>query len=183
MDLSTLEQQLTDDRPPFEQWQPSLCGDIDIRIDREGRWFHEGSEIKRLPLVKLFARVLVKEGEDYFLMTPVEKMRIQVEETPFVMVDADLQDSRGEKSQEPESFWLFTSNLGHKVALGPQHPLELAAFNQQLKPTIKVRDNIWATLHRNVYYRLIDQATEVPKGDSTSLVLHSQGNDYPLGDY
>ena len=72
--------------PPLEQWQPAKRGQVDIRIDREGRWFHEGDEIKRQPLIDLFATLLRKEGSDYFLVTPVEQMQITVEDSPFVVV-------------------------------------------------------------------------------------------------
>ncbi|HBF62723.1 MAG TPA: DUF1285 domain-containing protein, partial [Gammaproteobacteria bacterium] len=72
--------------PPLEQWQPDKRGEVDIRIDREGRWFHEGDQIKRQPLIDLFATLLRKEGDAYFLVTPVEQMRIEVEDSPFLVI-------------------------------------------------------------------------------------------------
>lgn len=84
------------DLPPVEHWDPPLSGDIDIRIARDGTWYHEGAAIERPALVRLFAGLLKREGDEYFLVTPVEKWRIQVEDAPFVLVVLEPRvDARG----------------------------------------------------------------------------------------
>ena len=80
--------------PPLHLWQPERSGEIDIRIDREGRWYHEGTLIERQPLVDLFATILRLETNGYYLVTPVEKMKILVEEVPFIAVDLDVRGAR-----------------------------------------------------------------------------------------
>ena len=87
-DLFAYQQQSSNDLPPVHLWNPPLSGDIDIVIDREGRWFHEGDEIKRASLVKLFASILTCEGDEYFLVTPVEKWRIKVDVAPLFAISA-----------------------------------------------------------------------------------------------
>ena len=98
-------------------WQPAKRGQVDIRIDREGRWFHEGDEIKRQPLIDLFATLLRKEGGDYFLVTPVEQMQIAVEDSPFVVVDMDVR-GHGENADV-----LFTTNVGDYDKVTRHHPV------------------------------------------------------------
>ena len=83
--------------PPLNLWQPERSGEIDIRIDREGRWYHEGTRIERQPLVDLFATILRLEANGYYLVTPVEKMKILVEEVPFIAVDLDVRGSGEDK--------------------------------------------------------------------------------------
>ena len=85
--LAELETALQTPDKPFDQWQPQSCGEVPITIDAQGRWFYAGSEIKREAMVKLFASVLCKEADSYFLKTPVEKMAITVDDVPFMIVD------------------------------------------------------------------------------------------------
>ena len=92
--------------PPVESWKPSQTGIIDISIDRAGNWFHEGVKITRQPLVNLFATILIWEDGDFFLITPVEKMKIQVENTPFLVIDMEVRGS-GE-----EADILLSTNVG-----------------------------------------------------------------------
>lgn len=101
--------------PPLEQWQPDKRGEVDIRIDREGRWFHEGDQIKRQPLIDLFATLLRKEGDAYFLVTPVEQMRIEVEDSPFLVIDMDV------RGQGEDTDLLFTTNVGDYVLADAAH--------------------------------------------------------------
>lgn len=95
-DLLEQQRQSAESLPPVHLWQPQLSGVMDLRIDRQGRWIHEGSEIKRQPLVKLFSRILRREGESYFLLTPVEKWQITVDVAPFFIVSAnrEIRDSQ-----------------------------------------------------------------------------------------
>jgi hypothetical protein len=108
--------------PPVQLWQPAHTGVIDIRIDREGAWYHEGTRIERQPLVDLFATILRREDDDYFLVTPGEKMQIQVAEVPFIAVDLDV---RGEG---PTKQMLFSTNVGDYVIAGPEHFISMRAM-------------------------------------------------------
>lgn len=153
--------------PPIHQWHPERVYDFDLHIDREGRWFHEGTQIKRLKLVRLFASVLKKEGHDYFLVTPVEKARIQVEDVPFLMVEME---------QELDKL-LFRSNVDDVVCLSKEHPLELRHSELGDLPYVHVRDDLWARVNRNVYYQLVELAEE--KQDA--LWLSSAGESFCVG--
>ena len=157
---------------PVHRWNPPFCGDIDIRIAYDGSWHYQGSPIARESLVQLFASVLRRDDDHYYLVTPAEKVRIQVEDVPFVVIRADVcLDSMG-----PE--YRFTTNVGDEVLLSSEHPLLLA---EDGIPYIKVRDRLNARMNRNVYYQLIEQATEVQTEEGVALTIRSQGQDYLLG--
>ncbi|WP_423187833.1 DUF1285 domain-containing protein [Alishewanella sp. d11] len=153
MDLSRLQLQLQQPQlSPVESWNPPFCGDLPIYIDADGHWYHQGSKIARLPLVKLFASVLICQGEDYFLQTPVEKVRIQVADVPFLITQSQwLAGAAG-----PE-LWL-TTNLGDTVLLSIANPLSLQLFAGQQVPYLNLWRGLSARLHRNVYYQLVEHA-------------------------
>ncbi|MFC6979746.1 DUF1285 domain-containing protein [Microbulbifer taiwanensis] len=109
-ELQRLQQEFRG-HPPVHKWNPDFCGDMDLVIRRDGRWIHEGTEIRRLPLVKLFASILKHEGDEYFLVTPVEKLRIRVEDVPFIAT----QVARGGEGEHERL--LFTTNTGDIVPL------------------------------------------------------------------
>lgn len=153
--------------PPVHLWKPERVYDIDIRIDREGRWFHEGSEIKRKPLVKLFASVLLHEEGQYYLVTPVEKARIQVEDVPFLIVEF----------QQSKSGFVFRTNLDELIELSEKHPIELRKTELGELPYIKVRADLWARFNRNVYYQIVELAEE----KDTKICISSQGSDFVVG--
>ena len=167
--------------PPVERWNPPLSGDIDIRIARDGTWYHEGVAIPRLALVQLFAGLLTREGDDYFLVTPVEKWRIQVEDAPFVLVVLDARiDDRGQQQL------VFFTNLGDPVIAGPEHPLRVAVDERtgQPAPYLRVRRNLEGLLSRPVYYQLAELAEPTPKGEGVTSTGHgvtSDGMFFPLG--
>ena len=127
--------------PPVEQWNPAHCGTIDIKILRDGSWLHEGQAINRQAMVRMFSNILVFEGGEYFLVTPVEKMKISVESTPFVIVDEELVDGT----------WVLTNNLGDKQLLDAHHPLSIE--NDDC-PVVTWRSNLLARVSGNVMYRL-----------------------------
>lgn len=141
-------------RPPLHLWHPPLSGDIDIRIAADGTWYHEDSAFQREALVRLFASIMRREGDAYFLVTPVEKWRIVVERTPFVAVDCDV---LGEGAQQQ---LVFLTNVGERVHVGPEHPLLMVLFpgDTDAHPCVEVRDGLLARLARSVYYRLVDTA-------------------------
>jgi len=165
--------------PPVHKWQPDLCGDMDLVIRRDGRWIHEGTEIRRLPLVKLFASILKREGDDYFLITPMEKMRIHVEDAPFVAT----QVARGEEGGRERL--LFTTNTGDIVPLDSGRGWQLKLFGQppQPVPYIEVRDGLQARISREVFYQLVGWAEEWAGQGGGQLWLKSDGEQFLLGDY
>ncbi|WP_339901509.1 DUF1285 domain-containing protein [Paraglaciecola polaris] len=155
MDLATLQKQLADQQgklPPVDKWNPDFCGDMDLVIKHDGSWFYMGTPIGRKPLVKLFASVLKKEDEKYYLVTPVEKLGIKVEDVPYVITQWEVQDD----------LLIFTTQTDEQVVVSASHPVELKdnPQNQLALPYINVRRNLWARLHQNVYYQLIEQAEQ-----------------------
>lgn len=157
MDLSSLQQQIglhsTAKQPPVEQWQPALSGDIDIVIRADGSWWHEGRAFERQDLVRLFASILRHESPDYFVLTPVEKWRIQVEDRPFV-VTLIAADADGIE---------FVTNVGDSGRIGPEHPLRLShrPGEPEPLPEVLIRHDLWARLSRNAFYELVEHAQEI----------------------
>jgi len=152
----------------------AVCGEIDIRIDRTGQWFHEGSPIGRKELVKLFASVLKKdENGDYWLQTPVEKGRIQVEDAPFMAVIMNVQGS-GETQ-----VLHFETNVGDTMSAGADNPIrvETDPETQEPSPYVTVRDNLEAKIARPVFYDLVALGLE-HAGD---FGVWSNGVFFPLG--
>ena len=153
--------------PPVESWTPKDLGIIDIKILSDGSWIHEGGVIKRSEIVKLFSTILVKEEGSYFLITPDQKLRIEVEDAPFVAVNFEV------RGQSPETDIMFETNVGDLVLLGRDHRLWVT----EGKPYIHVRSGLNALMTRNVFYRLIDCGVE--KDDQ--LMVFSSGSPFSLG--
>jgi hypothetical protein len=142
--------------PPVERWNPPFCGDIDMRIAADGRWFYQKTPIGRPALVKLFASILKREGDKYFLVTPVEKVGLIVEEAPFLAVE--LKTEHGPSGQALS----FRTNVDDWVRAGPGHALR---FEQQvgtggLKPFLHVRRDLWAKVTRALFYDLVELGEE-----------------------
>lgn len=143
-------------KPPVETWFPALSGDIDIVIKSDGSWIHEGGKIKREKLVVLFASILRREEDgEYYILTPVEKWRIRVEETAFLIVDFDIVDQGGDQQAI-----IFTTNIGDKLLLSDKFPLlvKTDAVTAEPSPIVLMERNLSAKLSRNVFYRLLDEA-------------------------
>ena len=150
--------------PPVDSWQPERTGTIDIRIDHHGDWFHENTRFKRAALVKLFAGILRLDDSEYYLVTPVEKLRIEVEDVPFVAVDFEV------SQLETEQQIAVTTNVGDVVVLGAEHPLEMRSG----VPYVHIRRGLWARLLRSAFYRLIEVAEEVPDKPGHWIVRSDQ---------
>lgn len=149
MKLEQLLQQIDgQQQPPVERWNPPFCGDLDMQIRRNGDWFYESTPIGRPALVRLFASVLKREGDAYFLVTPVEKVGLQVEATPFVAVSADL----------VEGTWVVSNNLGGQQPLDAEHPLD--ATTEPDNPVMTWRRNLPARIHQNLMYQWQSWALE-----------------------
>ena len=174
LDLSVLGREPTSKevfkRAPTHLWHPEGCGDIDIRIDGIGQWFHEGGIIRRQGLVRLLASILSREDNDYWLTTPVEKMRIQVEDLPFVITELREENER----------LVAITNVGEVLDDIEGWTLEVDA-DGELRPAVKVFDELQARLSRNIYYDLAHRA--LAEGVERGGVLYWQfaGRDYPLG--
>jgi hypothetical protein len=138
--------------PPLEKWNPPFSGDIDMQIKRDGTWFYEGTPIGRPGLVKLFATILWREGDDYFLVTPVEKVGITVEDAPFVAVDFDV------TGEGVEQVLTFVTNLDDKAKAGPDMPIRVLRDPDTGEPSpyVLIRRNLEALIDRKSFYRLVD---------------------------
>jgi hypothetical protein len=150
----------------------NVCGDIGLAIARDGTWFYEGTPIQRMPLVKLFASVLCREGNAYYLVTPVEKVLIAVEGLPFVAVAMERHGSG--KTQR----LTFRTNVDDEVTAGSKHPLGFEAGEGGPVPFVEVRNGLRARLARPVYYELAAFAVEAPKGKE--LGVWSGGSFFPF---
>lgn len=176
MDLAQLQASLTGSQhplPPVEQWHPSFCGDIDMQIKADGSWWYMGTPIGRQSLINLFSSVLKKENDDYFLVTPVEKVGIKVADVPFVIT----------QWRQHQGFLTVATQQGDEVVVGPDHPIELRAnpLSEDLLPYVKVRRNLWGRLHQNVFYQLVALGAEVDFEGTTRLMLSSGDYQFSLG--
>lgn len=141
--------------PPVHLWNPPFCGDLDIHIAKDGCWTYLGSPINRFELVKLFSSILKKEDGKYYLVTPVEKVGITVEDAPFVAVDFD---ATGEGQAQVLT---FTTRVGDTAIAGPDHPIRIVIDPETDEPSpyVLVRANLEARIDRKSFYRLVDIAT------------------------
>ena len=142
--------------PPLERWNPPFCGDLDMRIAADGTWFYLGTPIGRPALVRLFASVLKREGDKYFLVTPVEKCGIQVEDAPFLAVEMNVEECANGRILH------FRTNVDDWVACGPEHPLrfEPERGTGGLKPYLHVRRDLWAKVTRVLFFDLVELGEE-----------------------
>lgn len=157
--------------PPVEDWDPDYSGEMDLQIKANGDWFYTGTIFKRTRLVKLLASVLKMEGDNYYLVTPVEKIKITVEDAPFVLTEWHWQD-------DSQTTMCVKNNVGDEFFLDAQHPL---SANEAGELYVIVRRNLLAKIHRNVYYQWVDLAREVSKNNGTELVFSSAGCEFSLG--
>jgi uncharacterized protein len=142
--------------PPVHLWNPPYCGDIDMRIASDGTWFYQKTPIGRAALVKLFASVLKREGDKYFLVTPVEKCGIAVDDAPFLAVELEAEGEGTGRQLH------FRTNVDDWVACGPDHALRFEPEPETggLKPYLHVRRDLWAKVTRALFYDLVDLGEE-----------------------
>jgi uncharacterized protein len=163
--------------PPVHLWDPPFCGDLDMRIASDGTWFYLNSPIGRPGLVKLFASVLKREEDKYFLVTPVEKCGITVEDAPFVAVELKVSNN-----SQGEQVLHFRTNVDDWVTCGAEYPLR---FEQQvvsggLKPYLHVRRNLWALLTRPLLYDLVALGEERESGGKRMFGVASAGEFFAM---
>ncbi len=157
--------------PPVERWTPPYCGEIDMEIAADGTWYYQGSPIGRMPLVKLFSRILLREGDRYFLVTPAEKVGIRVQDAPFVAVDFEA---------GPEGID-FVTNVGDHVAAGPDRPIRVEHdASGTPRPYVLVRRNLWALIDRKSFYRLAELCAPGEHDGRRWLGLRSRGGFFPV---
>lgn len=162
--------------PPVHLWNPPFCGDLDIRIARNGLWYYLGTPIGRMPLVKLFASVLRKDGDDYFLVTPVEKIGITVDDAPFVAVDFEP------AGDGAEQVLTFVTNVEDEAVAGPDHPIRVERDPETGEPSpyILIRRNLEALIDRKSYYRLVDVGAVEPVDGVEMFGVWSSGQFFPF---
>lgn len=158
--------------PPVESWNPTHCGDSDMRIARDGTWFHQGSPIGRMPMVRLFSTILRREPDGRFvLVTPVEKLDIEVEDAPFQAVEMKTEGT-GEAMK-----LAFRLNTGDLVTAGPERALRFEDTAEGPRPYLHVRGGLEALVARPVYYELAQIALA---NDSDPAGVWSDGAFFPL---
>ena len=162
--------------PPVERWNPPFCGDLDMRIAADGTWFYLKTPIGRPALVKLFASVLKREGDSYFLVTPVEKCGISVDDAPFLAVELKIEDAAEGRVLH------FRTNVDDWVACGPDHVLrfEPEAGTGGLKPYLHVRRDLWAKVTRALFFDLVELGEERDVDSEMMFGVSSMGMFFPM---
>lgn len=162
--------------PPIHKWNPPFCGDLDMVIKRNGQWFHEGTPIGRAPLVRLFSTILRREDDDdYYLVTPVEKVRIRVEDAPFLVTQVECLEEGG------QTYLRFTTQTGDQVIASADHPLWVTYRQDEPSPYVHIRDRLHALIGRTVYYQLVDWGRLEPRDGDSVMVVESAGQQFEIG--
>ena len=163
--LNTLNQ----DRviPPLEKWNPQRCGEMDLVIKANGEWWHEGQLIRRQKMIDLFSKVLWKEGEDYFLKTPVEKIEIKVEDVPLLITQIDQVEIEGKIHLQ------CTTQNQDVFLVDDQHLIFMKDYQGQMRPYVHVRLGLNALIQRQAFYHLINYGELVEENDVSLLKLQS----------
>jgi len=162
---------------PVERWNPEFCGDLDMEIRRDGTWFYLGTPIGRMPLVQLFSSVLRKDEDGRtYLVTPVEKVGIRVEDAPFVAVEMNVSGTGDGR------VLTFRTNVGDVVEAGPDNPLRFVdePGTGGLKPYVLVRGRLEALVARPVMYELVEHGEEIEIGGVRMFAVRSHGEVYPI---
>ena len=162
--------------PPVHLWNPPHCGDLDIRIARDGTWFYMGTPIGRPELVRLFSTILRKDGDSYVLVTPVEKVGITVDDAPFVAVDFEVEGSGQAQALT------FTTNVADTVKAGPDAPIRIERDPKTGEPSpyVRIRANLDALIDRKSFYRLVDIGTSEIHEGKDWFGVWSGGQFFPI---
>ena len=162
--------------PPVHLWNPPFCGDLNMRIARDGTWFYEGTPIGRPELVRLFSTILKKEDGRYYLVTPVEKVGITVDDAPFVAVDFEA------SGDGTEQVLTFETNVGDSVPAGPDRPIRVERNPETGEPSpyVLVRAELEALIDRKSFYRLVDIGAHEPVDGERWFGLWSGGRFFPV---
>jgi uncharacterized protein len=163
--------------PPVDKWNPDFCGDLDMEIKADGTWFYMGTPIGRQPLVRLFSTVLRKDADEKtYLVTPVEKVGIRVEDAPFLAVELNV------SGDGDNQIMTFRTNVGDVVEAGADNPLRFVIdkANGGLKPYLLVRGRLEALLARPVMYELVSYGEEIPIDGRAMFAVRSKGAAFPV---
>ena len=162
--------------PPVHQWDPAFCGDLDMRITRDGTWFYLGTPIGRFELVKLFSSILRRDGDKYFLVTPVEKVGIIVEDAPFVAVDFTV---TGHGAEQKLTFETHVGDFSHA---NTENPIRVTRDPESGEPSpyIHIREGLEALIDRKSFYRLVDLGTHKNFKDQSWFGVVSSGEFFPI---
>ncbi|GGC71664.1 DUF1285 domain-containing protein [Marinobacter halophilus] len=179
-DIAKSVEQATTPRglPPLEAWHPELSGDMDLIITRDGQWLYQGAPIAREATVKLFATILRREDDgEYYLVTPVEKWRIKVEDTPLL---AHSLVSSGGGEQQVLS---VTTNVGEILEIGADHPLVVGSYpgTEEPRPIVQVRHGVEARLVTAAFYDLAERVEERDVQGEAQLGVLSHGKFWKIG--
>ena len=177
MDFSDLLQSVNsieEKYPPVHLWNPDLCEGVEMKIDREGNWFYQGSIIGRDKLKILFSRILKFEDGNYYLVTPVEKVLVKVDLAPYMIIDYEV-------DLDHENIILKT-NLDLSIPLNKEQKLEVKKIGDEHMPFVHVRNNIEGFISRSVYYSLIEIALKQDNASSDQLTLKSFASEFSLGE-
>ena len=162
--------------PPVHLWNPPDCGDLNMRIARDGTWFYEGTPIGRPELVRLFSTILRKDGDRYVLVTPVEKVGIMVDDAPFVAVDFEVVGS-GE-----DQVLTFETNVGDYTTAGPEHSIRVTRDTETGEPSpyVHIRADLEALIDRKSFYRLVEIGAHAEHDGASWFGLWSGGAFFPV---
>ncbi len=176
-DIGAYLKQFEHDRaiPPLEKWNPQYCGEMDLLIKANGEWWHEGLRIRRQKLIDLFAKVLWKEQDEYFLKTPVEKIKIKVEDAPLLITQVDQIDI------EHVQYLQMTTQNGDVVIVDNEHPVFMREYLGEIRPYIRVRYALDALIQRQAFYHLVNYGELVDGAEGTYLKLNSGEKQFVLG--
>ena len=162
--------------PPVHSWNPPDCGDLDIRIARDGTWFYLGTPIGRFELVKLFSSILRKDGDRYVLVTPVEKVGIQVDDAPFVAIDFVA------SGQGTDQILTFETHVGDTTIASAEAPIRVVRDPETGEPApyVLVRHNLEALIDRKSFYRLVELGAHHTHNGESWFGLWSSGEFFPI---
>lgn len=161
--------------PPVHLWHPPFCGDIDMRIARDGTWYYLGTPIGRPAMVKLFSQILRREGDDYFLVTPVEKVGIKVDDAPLLAVDVEAEGAG------PTQILTFFTKTEDEVIAAAEHPIRVViSQNGEPSPYVHIRAGLEALIDRKTFYRLIDLGQTAPHKGQDWFGIWSSGVFFPI---
>ncbi len=181
--MSELEQILADiesgdaEHAVRRDWNPARVGEIDIRITTDGSWHHDGCKFQRESLVKLFAGILRRERGQYFLVTPAEKLRIEVDDAPFVATLVEQIEGNGRQAI------VFTTNIGERIVVDREHPIRVEVDDDsgEPRPYVKMRDGLEALISRRAFFDLANFAEQREHGGSCYFSVFSLGQEFELG--
>jgi hypothetical protein len=163
--------------PPVERWDPPFCGDIDMKIEADGTWFYQKTPIGRPALVKLFSSILKLEGDNYYLVTPVERVGLVVVDAPFLAVELKVE-------QADDQILTFRTNVDDRVEAGPGHALRFVPepATGGLKPYLHVRRGLWAKVTRALFYDLVELGEERDVGGKRMFGVASKGEFFSMAE-